>query len=112
MGGISHTQVVERRVVGLEQLHLTCASDRLTAAGDLEFAKDGIGVRFDGADGDNQHPCNLRVGLAARYQPQYLQLTQAQPLAPWFIKRSREGRLGGAEAHLPSATSRRIPLSH
>src|SRR6266545_926039 len=84
-GGFA-TAGVEKWDLELEQLHLARSCDRLGAAGDLELAKNAVGVGLDRAQGNDQYLRDLRVGHAARDQAQDFQLARAQ----WLHQRLRD----------------------
>ena len=56
---------VEKWDLALEQFKVARQCDRLGAAGDLQLAKNAVGVGLDRAQGNDQYLRDLRVGHAA-----------------------------------------------
>src|SRR6266567_5927204 len=68
----------DRRWLLGEQVECSGACHRLGAALHLELTVDGIDIRFDGAQCQDESGCNLTIGEASRNEAEYFQFALGQ----------------------------------
>src|SRR5207248_11607755 len=79
-----------------EQVECSGACHRLGAALHLELTVDGIDIRFDGAQCQDESGCNLTIGEASRKEAEYFQFALGQRVEQRLGRSWCSGRGGGS----------------